>query len=164
MRDVMFIDADSVRKLGYVHKNVLLETITVTIKRVQIGMLRKLMGATSYDALADALAASLPPTVVIVPLTADQIDLIENYIQPYLVACVDYRIVFPLTFRSRSKSVGKGTDDNQVPADLAELAALKDQMRKDVDVYGEALLEKLEQNCDTSEKNTNTPWHAIKFR
>lgn len=166
MKDVMLIDAESVRKLGYVHKNVLPETIEVTIKRVQITMLRKLMGVDAYTTLIDAVSASLPPTVPLVPLTADQIDLIDNYIQPYLVACVDYRIIYPLTFQSRSKAVGKGTDDNQVPADILELLRLKDQMRKDVDAYEEALRAKLAeaQSCEGSTPPLKTPHNSIKFR
>lgn len=188
MTDVMLIDVDNVKKLGYVHKNVLPDTVTVTIKRVQVGMLRKLMGRWAYDKLIAAVSASLPPTPVIVPLTADLINLVENYVQPYLVACVDYRIIYPLTFRSRSKSVGKGTDENHVPAEIAELIKLKDQMLQDVTNYAELLQQQLcflpgytyECNFDCFNEcfhyhgdsnrhrlhrnKTKTPWNAIKFR
>lgn len=166
MRDVMLIDAETVRKTGYVHKNVLPETIEVTIKRVQMVMLRKLMGVEAYNALLDAVSASLPPTVTIVPLTADQKDLIENYIQPYIVACVDFRILYPLTWQARSKAVSKGTDENNTPAEKQELTPLKDQMLKDVDAYAEELMMKLSetQNCEGSAIPLKTPHNSIKFR
>ncbi len=166
MKNVMLIDVEGIKKFGYVHDNVLPKTITVTIQRVQLTMLRKLMGATAYDALILAVSASLPPTAPIVPLTADQIVLIEEYIQPYLAACVDYKIVYPLTYRARSKSVGKGTDDNHEPSAVEELVKLKDQMLKDVDAFADLLLEKLDSaaSCDTQKSKTKTPWNSIKFR
>ena len=188
MSNVMLITAEKVRELGYIHKNVLPETITTTIKRVQLGMLRKLMGRYGYDKLITDVSNSLAPTDPLIPLTADQVALLENYIQPYLVACVDYRIIYPLTIRSRSKSVGKGTDENHIPADISELIKLKDQMLQDATNYGDLLKEQLcffpgytysctfdcfsDSSCcghyhnrdGNQDRETSTPWNAIKFR
>ena len=173
MKNVMLIDVESVKKLGYVHKNVLPDTISVTIQRVQMTMLKKVMGKKAYDELITKVSASLAPTDPIVPLDEATQELIDDYIQPYLVACVDYRIIYPLTIRSRSKSVGKGTDENHIPSDIAELIKLKDQMRVDVDAYRDELVEKLEDNLnaiildDGTERKSTTPknpWNNIKFR
>jgi hypothetical protein len=166
MKNVMLIDVESVKKLGYVHQNVLPDTIAVTIRRVQQTMLKSVMGKTAYEDLINKVSASLPPTTPIVPLTPETKELIEDYIQPYLVACVDYRIIYPLTIRSRSKSVGKGVDENHTPADITELIKLKDQMRSDVDAYAEILLDKLNENsCESkNESRSTTPWNSIKFR
>lgn len=165
MKNVMLIDVESVKKLGYVHQNVLPDTIAVTIRRVQQTMLKSVMGKTAYEDLINKVSASLPPTTPIVPLSQETKDLIDDYIQPYLVACVDYRIIYPLTLRSRSKSVGKGTDENHVPADIAELVRLKDQMLSDVNAYAEMLIEKLNANCEgKNELKATTPWNSIKFR
>lgn len=166
MKNVMLIDVESVKKLGYVHQNVLPDTIAVTIRRVQQTMLKSVMGKTAYEELINKVSASLPPTTPIVPLTPADTELIEEYIQPYLVACVDYRIIYPLTIRSRAKSVGKGVDENHTPADITELIKLKDQMRSDVDAYAEILLDKLNENsCESKGENrSTTPWNSIKFR
>ena len=175
MKNVMLIDVESVKKLGYVHQNVLPDTIAVTIRRVQETMLKSVMGKKLYKDLIDEVSASLPPTNPIVPLSNATKELIEEYIQPYLVACVDFRIIYPLTLRSRAKSVGKGTDDNHVPADIAELIKLKDQMRADVDSYAENLTDKLFHRLDPlafgphgrihgKEGLSTTPWNSIKFR
>lgn len=167
MKHVMLIDAESVKKLGYVHKNVLPDTVITTIRRVQQTMLKKVMGNKAYNELMDKVSASLPPTPVIIPLDAETKELIDDYIQPYLVACVDYRIIYPLTIRAKSKSVGKGTDENHTPADLVELIRLKDQMKQDVDSYREDLLDKLNETedcCDSKGDKSTTPWNSIKFR
>jgi hypothetical protein len=166
MKNVMLIDVESVRKLGYVHKNVLPDTIQTTIVRVQQTMLRKVMGKSRYDALLVKVSLSLPPTNPTIPLDTQTKELIEDYIQPFLVACVDYRIIYPLTIRMRSKSVGKGTDENHTPSDVAELIKLKDQMRVDVDSYREDLVDKLAENDDCMAKGqrSTTPTNSIKFR
>lgn len=175
MKNVMLIDVESVKKLGYVHQNVLPDTIAVTIRRVQETMLKSVMGKKLYEDLINEVSASLPPTTPIVPISNETKELIEEYIQPYLVACVDFRIIYPLTIRSKAKSVGKGTDENHTPSDLAELIKLKDQMRADVDAYAENLTDKLFNRLDPlafgphCHKHGNgslstTPWNSIKFR
>jgi hypothetical protein len=143
MKNVMLIDVATVKKTGYVHENILPNTISTTIRRVQETMLKRVMTKFKYIELLDKVSASLPPTSPVVPLDAETEDLLTNYIQPYLVACVDYRIIYPLTIRHRSKSVGKGRDENHDPADLTELVRLKDQMAQDVKAYEEDLLDKL---------------------
>lgn len=164
MKEVFFITPETVRNHGYTHKNVLPDTIKTTIKRVQAGMLRKVMGKSSYDDLVTAVINSLPPTSPVVPLTDYQKELIDDYIQPYLVACVDYRIIYPLTLRHRSKGVGKGQDEGHIPADLTELIKLKDQMKQDVDTYAEMLVDFLKkETCDTPAKKV-TLTTAIRFR
>lgn len=163
--DVMLITAEKIRELGYVHDNVLPKTIKITIKRAQRTMLRPIMGADAYDTLIAAVSASLPPTLIIVPLTADQIDLIDNYIQPYLAACVDYKIVVPLTIRHKSKSVGKGKDENHDAASKEDMIMLKNQMQQDVDAFAEILIEKLASTADCEGETKSENWgNSIKFR
>lgn len=172
MKNVMLISAEAVRKSGYTHKNVLPETIDTTIRRAQHIMLRKLMvsckGRKFYDDFIDLVSAALPPTPTIVPLSPDNEDLLKNYIQPYLVCCVDYLIILPLTLRHRSKSVGKGLDENHEPAGFSEMVRLKDQMLIFVDSYAESLRDKLleetDQCCDKSSGAQFAPGRALKFR
>jgi hypothetical protein len=178
MKNVMLIKAEAVRESGYVHKNVLPDVISTTIMRVQQTMLKKVMGKIIYNAFLDKVSNSLPPSDPIVPLSSDDVELLGDYIQPYLVACVDYRIIYPLTLRARSKSVGKGQDENHAPADMVELIRLKDQMKQDVDAYREDLVDKLldiENSCmpngidlrtghRTGHARPTTPWNGIKFR
>lgn len=163
--DVMLITAEKIKELGYVHDNVLPKTIKITIKRAQRTMLRPVMGATAYNTLIAAVSASLPPTTPVVPLTADQLDLINNYIQPYLAACVDYKIVVPLTIHSRSKSVGKGKDENHEAADKEDMIMLKNQMQQDVNAFEEILRDKLAEKDDCKGKDKPENWgNSIKFR
>jgi hypothetical protein len=165
-KNVMLIDAQGVKDLGYVHKNVLPHVISVTIRRVQEVMLKKVLGKKKYLELLEKVAASLPPTDPLVPLDEATKELLEDYVQPYLVACVDYRIIFPLTHRARSKSVGSGVDENHTASDTNDLIKLKDQMRSDVDAYAEAIKEFLlgSQDCDTPTKSNQAVSPAIRFR
>lgn len=169
MTDILLIPVSKVKELCYAHDNILPKTLTVGIKRVQHVMLRKLMGAKEYDAFVTAVSNSpsaIPPVASPVALTPDQVDLLENYIHPYLAACIDYKIIYPLTFRARSKSVGKGTDENHEAAAIVELIRLKDELKQDIDAFAETLREKLNTSngCDSKGVKTETPWDNIKFR
>lgn len=139
----MLITAEAVKANGYVSNNVLPDTIAVTIRRVQQTMLKKVMGPARYKLLIDKVSASLPPTTPIVPLDAETKELLTEYVQPFLIACVDYRIIQPLTLKSRSKGVGKSASDGFIPADITEMVRLKDQMAQDVESYREELILKL---------------------
>lgn len=164
MSNVMLIDVETVKKTSYVHKNVLPHTVEVTIQRVQKNMLRRVMGKEKYAELIKKVSDSLPPSSPIIPLDESTKELIEEYIHPYLVACVDYRIILPQTLRIRSKSVGKGTDENHTPADMTELIRLKDQMMKDVKACEEDLLEALNASSECTENvKPKNPWNNIKF-
>lgn len=168
MKNVMLIDAEGVKKSGYTHKNVLPETVDTTIRRVQQIQLKKIMGSKAYKDLLDKVSNSLPPSDPIIPLDPNTEELLKEYIQPYIVAAVDYRIISPLTYRHRSKSVGKGTDDNHIPVDTTEMTRLKDQMRQDMDSYEQDLRDKLNGNedpcCEDNHVQSTTPWKSIKFR
>lgn len=167
MSKVMLIDVAGVKRLGYVQDNVLPKLVEITIRRVQETMLRKVLGTEYYNELILDVSKSLPPTSPIVPLSEERIELLENYIHPYLAACVDLKIVYPISFQIKSKSVGKGQDENHQTSDANEMIKLKDQLRQDVDAYREILLEKIQelQGCEQTSKNVQTtPWNNIKFR
>jgi len=173
MNDLRLIDAQTVRDNGYVHDNVLPDTIEVTVDRVQRTMLRKIMdkarGKGYYKEFLEKVANSpdaVPTPVSPVPLSLYDKELLEDFIQPYLVTCVDYRILFPINWRVRAKSVGKGQDANHQTVDISELVKLKDQMKQDCSDYAEDLREKLGEEdgaCDSGPTRT-TPWQSIKFR
>lgn len=172
MNNTRLITAQAVKDNGYVHDNVLPGTIEVTIDRVQRTMLRKVMdgvkGKGYYEEFLDKvdnspLAVPTPPSPV--PLSAYDQELLDDYIQPYLVTCVDYKILFPSNWRVRAKSVGKGQDANHTPVDIKELVMLKDQMKQDSSDYAEDLRDKLREednSCETTQQTT--PWQSLKFR
>lgn len=173
MNDLRLIDAQTIRDSGYVHDNVLPKTIEITVDRVQRTMLRKVMdgvrGKGFYKEFLELVANSpdaVPTPATPVPLSTFNKELLEDYIQPYLVTCVDYRILFPLNWRARAKSVGKGQDVNHVTVDVSELIKLKDQMKQDSSDYAEDLRSKLGEEdgaCNGSPQRT-TPWQSLKFR
>lgn len=167
MKNVMLISSEDVKKDAYVQANVLPHTIDVTIRRVQRTMLKKVMGKTAYNDLIDKVSASLPPTVPIVPLTTETKTLLEDYVQPYLCAAVDYKILLPLTIESKSTGAGKNKDENFDTAQLNELIRLRDQYKQDTAAYAEDLQEYLEEECEENEAKSSkrtTPWNSIKFR
>jgi hypothetical protein len=167
-KNVMLIDAEGVKKLGYIHGNVLPHILDVTIRRVQTTMLKKVMGKAAYEDLLDKVSASLPPTPIIVPLSPETEELLYDYVHHYIAAAVDYKIVLPLTIELRSKAAGKSSDENFDPAELKELIRLRDQFKQDLASYAEDLKEYLAGECEDEttggSASPTSSWNNIKFK
>lgn len=138
MRDFL-IDVNTVKKIGFVNKNVDTELISTTLRRVQDTMLLPILGTTFYDRLQDGVEDN--------DLTADETHLLDFYITPFLCSAVDYRIINPLTYEIRSKTVGTTRDEHMTPISIAENNLLKDDLAKDCEVYRLKLVGYLKDNC-----------------
>ena len=132
-------DIDSIKERGFVNKNVENNIITTTLRRVQDTMLLPILGTTFFKRLLQGVEDS--------DLTADETTLLNDYILDYLVACVDYRIVKPLSYEIRSKVVGQARDEHIQPASQSQINELEDSLLEDVNVYRNKLIGYLKDNC-----------------
>jgi hypothetical protein len=132
-------DIDSIKERGFVNKNVENNIITTTLRRVQDTMLLPILGTTFFKRLLQGVEDS--------DLTTDETTLLNDYILDYLVACVDYRIVKPLSYEIRSKVVGQAKDEHIQPATQSQINELEDSLFKDMEVYREKLVGYLKDNC-----------------
>jgi hypothetical protein len=132
------IDNDTLKKRGFVNKNVEGSILTTTLERVQDTMLVPVIGTQFFKRLVTGVKNS--------NLTADETTLLNEYIAPFLIAAVDYRIGNHLTYELRSKTAGKSGDAYITPLDRSEIVALNDDLRKDVERYKEQLIGHLKDN------------------
>jgi len=137
--DAFLIDVETIKELGYVNKSVDAEMVSVTLRRVQDSMLMPILGTSFYDRLQTGVDDN--------DLTADETSLLQNYITPFLVAAVDFRIINPLTYEIRSKTVGLARDEHITPISMAENNLIKDDLSKDCEVYRTRLIGYLKDNC-----------------
>jgi hypothetical protein len=153
--EVQLISVEKIKRLGYVHANVGAALVEVTLRRAQSVALEPVLGAERYKEITDAVAASM--AVIPTPLSAIQTELLNDYIQPYLVAVVDLRICTPLLVRLRDKSPGNSTDENHQAASYTELVRLQDQFREDVSNYEARLARFLALNASSFACGTCEP-------
>lgn len=132
------IDNHTLKKRGFVNRNVEETILTTTLERVQDTMLVPVIGTQFFKRLAFGVVNN--------DLNADEQVLLNGYIAPFLIACVDYRIGNHLTYELRSKTAGKSGDSYISPLDRSEIVALNDDLRKDVERYREQLIGYLKDN------------------
>lgn len=133
------IDIDTIKEKGFVNGNVENNIISTTLTRVQDTMLLPILGTSFFQRLLTGVDDN--------DLTADEEALLDDYIAPFLIAAVDYRIVNPLTYEIRSKTAGTTRDEHMNPLTIAENNMLKDDLSKDMEVYRVRLIGYLKDNC-----------------
>lgn len=133
------IDIDTLKKIGYVNKNVENNIIATTLRRVQDTMLLPILGTTFFNHLCSAVDNTT--------LTIDETSLLNEYITPFLCSAVDLRIINPLTYEIRSKTVGTTRDEHINGVTISENHLLSEDLRSDMDVYRLRLVGFLKDNC-----------------
>lgn len=138
--NAFLIDIDTIKKIGFVNSNVENNIISTTLRRVQDTMVRPILGSSLYKRLLEGIDAS--------DLTADETTLLNDYVAPVLIAGVDLRIINPLTYEIRSKTVGTTRDEYMTPVTESENNRLSDELRRDFEVYKSSLVVYLCKNSD----------------
>jgi len=147
MENRFIIPVKLVKDKGYTQGNVEDNVITTTLRRVQDINLQAILGTTFYKRLLEGVKVG--------DLTADETALIDDYIAPYLVAKVDYRITNHIAFEIRSKTVGQSSDNFITTASDSNMLKLQDDLRSDANSYKNSLIGFLKDNCDLFETYKN---------
>ena len=140
MENRFVIPINLIKNKGYTQKNVNDDVLTTTLRRVQDINLQNILGTTFYKAILDGVKNTT--------LTADEIVLVDDYIAPYLVAQVDYRVTNHLAFEIRNKTTGTTDDQYQKTASDPNMSKIQDDLRDDANHYKNTLIGYLKDNCD----------------
>lgn len=134
------VDIATIKKLGFVNKNVDDPIISVTLRRVQDTVMKPILSTSFYNRLIEGISNN--------DLNQDEVDLLNNYITPCIVAAVDYRIINALTYETRSKTVGTSRDEHMNPVTIEEKHIREEDLKRDFEVYRKALVGFLCDNDD----------------
>ena len=132
------IDIATIKKIGFVNKNVDDPIIATTLRRVQDTLILPILGTPFFKRLLEGITEE--------DLTADEILLLNDYIAPCIIAGVDYRIVNALTYETRSKTVGTARDEHINPVTIQENLMRTDDLKRDYETYRESLIGYLRDN------------------
>lgn len=133
------IDIATIKKIGFVNKNVDDPIISVTLRRVQDTLMKPILGTTLYNRLLEGVTNN--------DLNTDETTLLNTYITPCIVAAVDYRIINALTYETRSKTLGTARDEHINPVSIEEKHIREEDLKRDFDVYRKELIGYI---CDNS--------------
>ena len=132
------IDIATIKKIGFVNKNVDDPIIATTLRRVQDTLILPILGTPFFKRLLQGITDE--------DLTADEVLLLNDYIAPCIIAGVDYRIVNALTYETRSKTVGTSRDEHINPVTIQENLMRTDDLKRDYETYRDSLIGYLKDN------------------
>ena len=131
MEIVYFMTADEVKQIGYTNTNVEDSIISTTMRVVQDTMLKGILGGNFYKYLLNGIKTNI--------LSDDDKVLIDNYIKPFLISAVDFRVTTHLLLEIRAKTVGTTNDQYYRSADEKQMLKLQDQLEADMKSYKHSL-------------------------
>ena len=111
--------------------------------------IRDLIGSGVYDELCDQINASTPNTNPPDAVSADNLTLLKEYIQPCLKYFILYRSAHTMSFQLVGKGIVTRNSEFQQPADISAITTLMNGWKDMGEYYAERLTLFLCQNSST---------------
>ncbi|WP_428329051.1 hypothetical protein [Mucilaginibacter sp.] len=159
----LFISETTIKANSIIETNVDSKIIANTIFEVQDLELKPLLGADLFAAIAnEVLSASTISGYTITPVN---LELLEDYIKPFLIyGTLSYGFV-PLHYKLTNKGVNRKNDENATTANFNELQQVKDNYDNKFATYKQRLIKHLEvdlnENLDvvSDSSGESTGWY-----
>jgi len=137
---VYFISADSWENYGFINSNIDITKLKPIILRVQKTRIEPILGTFLYDKIVTDLEGS--------GLTGLYKTLMDNYIQPTLIAYSDWKYTFHGTSQMTNKTVGKANDQHITSNTTDDNNDLRDELLKDASQFKRKMIGWLQDNKD----------------
>lgn len=138
--DLRFIiSIDKIKEVGYTNTNVEDNIISTTLLRVQDINLRPILGTSFFKRILQGVEDE--------DLTVNETTLITDFIHPWIIAMVDYKVTNHLLLEIRSKTVGSSNDQYMSSADERQMLKLQDDLLSDANSYKDVLIGYLKDNA-----------------
>lgn len=135
------ISTAKLKEKSYISANVDDTLISTMITRVQDTVLESILGSKLFNHLLQAIDNN--------SLNANEIELVDKYITPCLVASVEVRAVEMTTLELRQVGLSKVNAEGVNSASESEMNRSINTLKKDYNFYRERLIRFLKLNKDT---------------
>jgi len=142
---IQFITINELKKRGFIHGNVDTDTLKICISRAQDMNIQEALGTPLYKKMIELVDDWLTNQTAI---PAVYKELLEDKLQPALVAWTDERASVHLLYRITNKTVGQNEDQYIRASERKAAISLKDRLTKDAEFYTERLIGYLIDNCE----------------
>ena len=136
---VKFISVDYLKENTTIENNVDSSTLSPFIKKAQDTYLQQILGSSFYDHLSDAFVAS--------SLTANEENLIRDYIQQMVAEWTLYLVLPHINYKLTNKAVSQQSSEFSEASTVEEIKYLRNSVRDLAEFYSERLTSYL---CDNS--------------
>jgi len=141
---VLLVSEAQLKQDSVIQKNVGGKILSATLKKVQDEKLKPILGAEFYDTILQESYNKATQTGYV--LSDSIIELLAEYIQPYLIHATVAECVETLEFRFTNKGIKKLNDDNASNLSPIELSNVKNKFNLAAVDYKSALIKYLKAN------------------
>lgn len=162
MKNIRFISETAIKENSVIETNVDAKIISNTISEVQELELKPILGKDLYTELTNEVVSA--STISGYIISAKNIELLDDYIKPFLIyGTLSYGFI-PLHYKVTNKGVNRKNDERATTVDLKELEAVKDNYDNKFSAYKIRLVNHLKIDstaCDTTIDSTgdSTGWY-----
>ncbi len=118
---VLFISEQYVKNTTLIDENVDMRLILPSISDVQELRIHPILGTPMYEDIKAKITAGT--------LSADEINLLDNYVAPTMAKWVVYECSASMLFKYRNKSVATKSSENSQPITYQDLQFLRDEWK-----------------------------------
>jgi hypothetical protein len=141
MARVLFISETTLKEQTVINENVDNKVVTPLIVECQDLYILPLIGTGIFEELKTQITAGT--------VTADNTNLLDNYIVPCLCAYIKYEAPIELNYKFTNKNVSKKNSENSQAISPEEINDLMNRFKNKAEVYGQRLTNFLKANTET---------------
>ena len=149
MSIVLLISETTLKKYTVVNDNVDAAYITPSIVKAQDMGLQPLIGSVLYRKLCAIAAAHAVPDPPDVPADLPYLDLLDDYVTPYLCCKVTAEVQWALFAKIKNNGVVTSQDQQTEQMSIGDCEYLRKKYDYDADFYGGRLTDYLKANTAT---------------
>lgn len=144
MKNICFINVNTIKERSALHSNVDDKLILPEILTAQDMYILPSLGSALYDRLQDGIDNN--------NLTADEVDLLDNFITNALVYYTLSELPVGLSYQFYNKGLIRKTSDNTDTPNMQDLIDVANRYRTRAEFYTQRLIKHLKQVSSTSDK------------
>jgi hypothetical protein len=144
MKNICFINVNTIKERSALHSNVDDKLILPEILTSQDMFILPALGTALYDRLQDGIENN--------NLTADEVDLLDNFITNPLVYYTLSELPVGLSYQFYNKGLVRKTSDNTDTPNMQDLIDVASRYRTRAEFYTQRLIKHLKQVSSTTDK------------
>lgn len=144
MKNICFINVNTIKERSALHSNVDDKLILPEVLSAQDMFLLPALGTALYNRLQDGIENN--------NLTADEVDLLDNFITNPLVYYTLSELPVGLSYQFYNKGLVRKTSDNTDTPQMQDLIDVASRYRTRAEFYTQRLIKHLKQVSSTSDK------------
>lgn len=141
MTRAIFISEDYLKENTIINGNVDNKYLLANLKMIEDVFIHPIIGSALYGEIKDQVTSG--------SVTASNVTLIEDYIQPAMIYYLLSELPYDMVYKWENKSIVKKFSENSTSIELTEIEKISQKKRIIADFYAERLTNFLYENSET---------------